>query len=95
MDRDASAIYGQNTESQRSVRTFNDGKLKLGDGGLLEVDSRNIPITGDARNPWMGVSVLQSLFVSEHNLVCDTLKVITFEHLCMEPELEVASKIQF
>ncbi|BBN01025.1 fatty acid alpha-dioxygenase [Marchantia polymorpha subsp. ruderalis] len=71
---DASAIYGQNTESQRSVRTFNDGKLKLGDGGLLEVDSRNIPITGDARNPWMGVSVLQSLFVSEHNLVCDTLK---------------------
>ncbi|KAG6555135.1 hypothetical protein Mapa_003170 [Marchantia paleacea] len=71
---DASAIYGQNDEAQRSVRTFKNGKLKLGEGGLLEVDNRNIPITGDARNPWMGVAVLQSLFVSEHNLVCDTLK---------------------
>ncbi|KAL2634211.1 hypothetical protein R1flu_005690 [Riccia fluitans] len=71
---DASVIYGTNEESQRSVRTLRDGKLKLQEDGMLAVGKDGISIIGDPRNPWMGVAVLQSLFIAEHNLVCDKLK---------------------
>lgn len=59
----------------RRVRTFKDGKLKIGGDGLLEHDEKGIPISGDVRNCWAGFSLLQALFVKEHNAVCDMLKV--------------------
>lgn len=57
------------------VRTFKDGKLKISGDGLLEHDEKGIPISGDVRNCWAGFSLLQALFVKEHNVVCDMLKV--------------------
>ncbi|KAL3693413.1 hypothetical protein R1sor_007064 [Riccia sorocarpa] len=71
---DASMIYGTNEETRASVRTFVDGKLKIYKDDLLIVDEDGIPLIGDPRNPWMGVAVLQALFVSEHNLIADNLK---------------------
>ncbi|KAL3676751.1 hypothetical protein R1sor_026699 [Riccia sorocarpa] len=71
---DASMIYGTNEVNRASVRTFVDGKLKIYKDELLTVDKDGIPLIGDPRNPWMGVAVLQALFVSEHNLICDKLK---------------------
>ena len=58
------------------VRTYKDGKLKISrdDGGLLHSED-GIAISGDVRNSWAGVSTLQSLFIQEHNVVCDALKV--------------------
>ncbi|KAL5815508.1 hypothetical protein ACOSQ4_026149 [Xanthoceras sorbifolium] len=71
---DGSVIYGNNDEGMRRVRTFQDGKLKIAGDGLLEHDEKMIPISGDVRNCWAGFSVLQALFVKEHNAVCDMLK---------------------
>ncbi|KAK7320158.1 hypothetical protein RJT34_04892 [Clitoria ternatea] len=71
---DGSVIYGNNEKGLRRVRTFKDGKLKISEHGLLEHDEKGIPISGDVRNCWAGFSLMQALFVKEHNAVCDVLK---------------------
>ncbi|KAK3406072.1 hypothetical protein EUGRSUZ_K02262 [Eucalyptus grandis] len=71
---DGSVIYGNDDNGERRVRTFKDGKLKISGDGLLEHDEKGIPISGDVRNSWAGFSLLQALFVKEHNTVCDMLK---------------------
>ncbi|XP_042965102.1 alpha-dioxygenase 2-like isoform X3 [Carya illinoinensis] len=72
---DGSVIYGNNNEGMKRVRTFKDGKLKISEDGLLQHDEKGIPISGDVRNCWAGFSLLQALFVKEHNAICDMLKV--------------------
>ncbi|OMO64572.1 hypothetical protein COLO4_32008 [Corchorus olitorius] len=71
---DGSVIYGSNIMRLEKVRTFIDGKLKIAKDGLLEHDKDGIPLSGDIRNSWAGVSTLQALFIKEHNAVCDALK---------------------
>ncbi|XVF58125.1 hypothetical protein PTKIN_Ptkin07bG0037700 [Pterospermum kingtungense] len=71
---DGSVIYGSNDKRLQKVRTFIDGKLKISEDGLLLHDEDGIPISGDIRNSWAGVSTLQALFIKEHNAVCDALK---------------------
>ncbi|CAN4086647.1 unnamed protein product [Withania somnifera] len=71
---DGSVIYGNNKEGMIRVRTFKDGKLRISGDGLLEHDDNDIPISGDVRNHWAGYSLLQALFVKEHNAICDMLK---------------------
>ncbi|XP_077222678.1 alpha-dioxygenase PIOX-like [Tasmannia lanceolata] len=71
---DGSAVYGSNAEKLAKVRTFKDGKLKLSPNGLLLHDQEGVALSGDVRNSWAGVSVLQALFIMEHNAVCDALK---------------------
>lgn len=68
-------IYGSNPKAEERVRTFRDGKLKIRPDGWLTSDENDIPVSGDVRNLWVGVSTLQSLFIAEHNAVCDTIKV--------------------
>ncbi|XP_027340380.1 alpha-dioxygenase 2 [Abrus precatorius] len=72
---DGSVIYGNNEKGMKRVRTFRDGKLKISEDGLLEHDEKGIPISGDVRNCWAGFSLMQALFVKEHNAICDMLKV--------------------
>ncbi|KAI7731161.1 hypothetical protein M8C21_006569, partial [Ambrosia artemisiifolia] len=71
---DGSAIYGSNSTKLQKLRTFKDGKLKIGEDGLLEHDKDGIPLSGDVRNGWIGLSTLQALFILEHNKICDELK---------------------
>ncbi|XP_072987622.1 alpha-dioxygenase PIOX [Typha latifolia] len=71
---DASAIYGSTGKKAARVRTFVDGKLKIGADNLLPHGDDGIAISGDVRNSWAGVSTLQALFIKEHNAVCDALK---------------------
>ncbi|XP_052195219.1 alpha-dioxygenase PIOX [Diospyros lotus] len=71
---DGSAIYGSDQTRLEKVRTFKDGKLKIAKNGLLLHDEDGIPLAGDTRNGWAGISVLQALFIKEHNAVCDALK---------------------
>uniref|UniRef100_A0A7N2N0D0 Uncharacterized protein n=1 Tax=Quercus lobata TaxID=97700 RepID=A0A7N2N0D0_QUELO len=52
-----------------------DGKLKISEDGLPQHNEKGIPISGDVRNCWAGFSLLQALFVKEHNVVRDMLKV--------------------
>ncbi|XP_022158084.1 alpha-dioxygenase 1-like [Momordica charantia] len=71
---DGSVVYGNDEERLRKVRSYEDGKLKIGDDGLLLHDEDGVAISGDVRNSWAGVSALQALFVKEHNAVCDALE---------------------
>lgn len=72
---DASHIYGCDAATAAALRTGVDGKLRIGSSGRLEID----PATGRERtgftgNGWIGLSMLHSLFVLEHNAICDRLK---------------------
>ncbi|MCL7027661.1 hypothetical protein MKW94_026424 [Papaver nudicaule] len=71
---DGSVIYGSNSSWSSKVRTYQDGKLKISEEGLLMHDKDGVAISGDVRNSWAGVSALQALFIKEHNAVCDALK---------------------
>ncbi|KOM56798.1 hypothetical protein LR48_Vigan10g269000 [Vigna angularis] len=71
---DGSAVYGSNGEVLQKVRTFKDGKLNISKDGNLLHNENGTAVSGDIRNSWAGVSTLQSLFIQEHNAVCDSLK---------------------
>jgi hypothetical protein len=71
---DGSQIYGNTVEDQQFLRSHDGGKLRLVDGVP--------PIPDDPeKNPtlvpgfWLGLGMLQSLFILEHNSICDMLAV--------------------
>jgi hypothetical protein len=70
---DGSQIYGSNAEVAQKLRLGRDGKMKIGDAALLPLDVDGVELTGFADNWWIGLSMLHSLFVSEHNSICDRL----------------------
>jgi len=72
---DASQIYGSNEEKVEQLRTHIDGKVIIGEDGLLPLDPNNgVDLTGFNDNWWVGLSLLHTLFVKEHNTLCDRLK---------------------
>ncbi len=69
---DGSQIYGNNLSEQEFLRSHEGGQLRLVDG--------HPPIPQDpALNPtlspgfWLGLGLLQTVFVHEHNSICDLL----------------------
>ncbi|TMA13298.1 MAG: peroxidase [Deltaproteobacteria bacterium] len=72
---DGSQIYGSDQETQNHLRSFVDGKLRLNPDGTLPVDGKGVEETGFRRNWWVGVAILHTLFVHEHNAICDCLKI--------------------
>ncbi len=72
---DASQLYGADLERLTSLRTGQQGKLKMGDDGLLLFDAKNgLDLTGFTDNYWVGLSALHTLFTLEHNAVCDMFR---------------------
>ncbi|MGI8726233.1 MAG: peroxidase family protein [Solirubrobacterales bacterium] len=74
---DGSQIYGSTEERNRKLRTGVDGKMTLEDGRLPEETKEGlagIDLTGFSDNYWLGLSLLHTLFVREHNAICDYLK---------------------
>ncbi|KRA28123.1 MULTISPECIES: peroxidase family protein [unclassified Nocardioides] len=72
---DGSQIYGSGKDRQDEMRTFVDGKIKVGDDGrLLKSSIPGIDLTGMKENYWVGVGLLHTMFSREHNAVCDELK---------------------
>lgn len=72
---DASQIYGHNQETIDKLRSHVDGKLIIGDDGLLPFDPETgLDMTGFNDNWWLGLALLHTLFVKEHNAICDRLK---------------------
>jgi hypothetical protein len=68
---DGSSIYGSSLEEQNRVRTGEGGKVRLtADGHLPFPDD---PALDPTMKPgwWTGLGMLMTLFIREHNAICD------------------------
>src|SRR5437763_2179741 len=71
---DGSQVYGSDPAHARALRTGESGKLKLDDRGLIPAEvEAHVDLVGVAGNFWVGLALLHSLFMREHNAVCDHL----------------------
>ncbi|WKG06622.1 peroxidase family protein [Mycolicibacterium sp. HK-90] len=71
---DASQIYGTTPEFASALRAPEQGKLRIDDSGLPPPDVEAVAdLTGTAGNFWVGLALLHSLFMREHNAICDRL----------------------
>lgn len=83
---DASFVYGQNETMVKRARTGKEGKLWMENvRGRLMRDGEGRNLVGDAKNGWLGVALLQEIFVREHNMICDQL--IEKEGLCDDDDI--------
>jgi len=65
----------QRSETQNRLRSFVDGKVRLDADGTLPIGKNGVEDSGFVRNWWVGMTILHTLFVHEHNAICDRLKV--------------------
>lgn len=70
---DGSQIYGSDQRTQLCLRSGTLGKMRVNEDGTLPVDHTGVEVTGFRRNWWVGLSMLHTLFVLEHNTICDML----------------------
>ena len=72
---DASQLYGSDAKFQHMLRSGTDGKLQLTAEGMLPFDPTQFPdAPGGIDGWWVGLALLHTLFMREHNAVCDRLK---------------------
>jgi len=69
---DGSQLYGSDAEAQKRVRSGEDGKLVVGPDGMLSAEL----VAEASKEPgfWVGLALLQTLFVLEHNAICERLR---------------------
>ena len=73
---DGSQIYGSTEERNRELRAGEGGRMMVEDGRLpneTKADLDGVDLTGFSDNYWIGLSLLHTLFVKEHNAICDHL----------------------
>ena len=72
---DASQIYGSTQQFQDAVRrpTLGPGKVAIGADGLIDIDPSLLGSSGGLDGWWVGLELLHTLFMREHNAVCDML----------------------
>ncbi|MBJ7608944.1 MAG: peroxidase [Candidatus Dormibacteraeota bacterium] len=71
---DASQIYGDDPAFAAAIRSGEKGKLRLDEHGFLPAAmDEHLDLTGVAGNFWVGLALLHSLFMREHNSICDRL----------------------
>jgi hypothetical protein len=71
---DASQIYGNNEDFAARIRD-DGGRLRFADDGLPPADLvQEKDLAGVAGNFWVGLGLLHTLFMREHNAICDALR---------------------
>jgi hypothetical protein len=71
---DGSQVYGGTPEFVDALRSHEQGKLRIDDLGLPPEDmQRFVDLSGVAGNFWVGLALLHSLFMREHNAICERL----------------------
>ena len=71
---DGSQIYGSDQQRVDYLRSHQGGKLRLNEDGTLPIDQKGLEETGFNRNWWIGLTMFHTLFVREHNAICDHLQ---------------------
>ncbi len=71
---DGSQIYGRDPAFVHALRSGEHGKLRIDEHGLPPQDlEAHVDASGVASNFWVGLALLHSLFMREHNAICDHL----------------------
>jgi hypothetical protein len=72
---DGSQVYGPTPAEALALRSGELGKLRLDERGLVprELDPPEPDWKGRPGTQWLGLTVLHSLFMREHNAICDHL----------------------
>jgi hypothetical protein len=72
---DGSQIYGDRDDFAAKVRTGQDGKLRIAEDGLPPADlQEEMDLSGVAGAFWVGLGLFHTLFMLEHNAICDRLR---------------------
>jgi hypothetical protein len=72
---DGSQIYGSDQVFQARARTGEDGKLAIAKNRLHPADlDELLDPKGPRGNFWVGLALMHSLFIREHNAICDALR---------------------
>jgi hypothetical protein len=72
---DGSQIYGSDEKTLATLRAGEGGRLAIEPDGFLPLDpTLGVDRTGVNGNYWVGLSLLHTLFVREHNAICDCLR---------------------
>jgi len=71
---DASQVYGSTLEFQHLLRTHEGGKLRLSPDGNVPFDPSTMrELAGVNGNWWLGLAIFHTVFMREHNAICDHL----------------------
>jgi len=73
---DASQLYGSDRETQLRLRESRGGRMRMVDGLLPRYEKPSgmqSDDTGVRANWWLGLGLMHTLFVLEHNAICDHL----------------------
>ena len=71
---DASQVYGSTIEFQHLLRTHDGGKLQLSPDGNVPFDPSTMrELAGVNGNWWLGLAMFHTVFMREHNAICDHL----------------------
>ena len=71
---DGSQIYGSDLATQHRLRSFRHGKMRLDKHNRLPLAADGVADTGLRRNWWVGLELMHTVFVQEHNSICDMLR---------------------
>ncbi len=72
---DASQIYGNTTDFAAKIRSGQGGRLRIGADGLPPADlQEGLDLEDVAGAFWLGLALLHTLFMLEHNAICDRIE---------------------
>lgn len=71
---DASQVYGSGQRYQDAARTGSEGKVRIDADGLIAIDPSLLGESGGADGWWLGLELMTTVFMREHNAICDRLR---------------------